>query len=225
MTARILVVTGTDTGVGKTLVTRALGASLAARGRRVVAIKPVESGCGGGEPEDGRLLAAATGQAAPTEALVRLRAPVAPPVAADEEGVELEPAGWLAAVRDAANDADPVLVEGAGGLLSPLAWDATILDLAAELAGELIVVAANRLGCLNHTALTASVARDRGVPVLATVLSDADEDATDVSRARNAAALHRTLPSVPVFELPRASDLDAARAFLAGLYALVEKTS
>src|SRR6185436_1437495 len=86
-----LVVAGTDTGVGKTWVCAALARALVERGLRVTAVKPVESGCGEtvGPEEDGVVLAEATGQERPREALLRLRAPVAPPVAADLEGVEV----------------------------------------------------------------------------------------------------------------------------------------
>jgi dethiobiotin synthetase len=91
----VVCVTGTDTEVGKTWVTAALGAALVAQGRSVVAIKPVESGVALDGVEDGALLAEATGQRAPLQALTRLRAPVAPPVAADREGVRLDALGTL----------------------------------------------------------------------------------------------------------------------------------
>jgi len=80
-----LVITGTDTGVGKTWVGRVLSHALVAAGRRVVAVKPVETGCGnpGSHLEDGALLAAATGQAEPRAALHRFAAPVAPALAAE----------------------------------------------------------------------------------------------------------------------------------------------
>ena len=223
--ARVLVMTGTDTEVGKTLVTRAVAAGLAARGRSVVAIKPVESGCNDTEQEDGRRLATATGQSAPTEALVRLTTPVAPPIAADAEGVALDASAWLATIREHRGGNDVVLVEGAGGLLSPLTWDATILDMACDLEAEMIVVVANRLGCINHAAMTVSCIRSRGLVVRAMVLSDVTEDGGDASRTGNAAALHRAIPDVPLFELPHVTDLEGARGLLAGLVAWIEKTS
>lgn len=225
MTARIIAMTGTDTEVGKTLVTRAVAAGLVARRQDVVAIKPAESGCRDTDDEDGRLLAAATGQKEPTEALVRLKTPVAPPIAADAEGVTLDASAWMKTIRKHAEERDVVLVEGAGGLLSPVTWDVTLLDMAGELEAEVIVVVANRLGCINHAAMTVACARHRGLVVRAMVLSDVTEDVSDASRTGNAAALHRALPDVPLFELPHVSDLDAARGFLAGLSAWIEKTS
>ena len=86
---RYVIVTATDTGVGKTFVTEAL-ARLWSRDRRVVAIKPFESGIAEGSGGDGERLARATGQVAPTRALVRLRAPLTPALAADREGVTID---------------------------------------------------------------------------------------------------------------------------------------
>ena len=108
----IICVTGTDTEVGKTLVTAALGAALVAKGKRVVAIKPVESGVSAGGVEDGVTLAMATGQKAPTHALTRLAAPVAPPLAADREQVRLEPNHWRDEVLRYSRGVDVTLVEG-----------------------------------------------------------------------------------------------------------------
>jgi hypothetical protein len=111
---RIVLVTGTDTGVGKTLVTAGLARNLSDRGVRVLAIKPVETGCGGtaSEGEDGRILATAARQQAPTEALTRLRAPLAPPVAADLESANLDMGFWRSALHEYAEKSEVVLVEG-----------------------------------------------------------------------------------------------------------------
>src|SRR5688500_7646315 len=102
MSPRFVVVTGTDTGVGKTVVTAGLARALVQAGRRTVAIKPVESGCAGaaaGAEEDGVVLAAATGQAAPREALIRLRDAVTPALAAEREGVAIEIEALAGAIR------------------------------------------------------------------------------------------------------------------------------
>src|SRR5687768_15575546 len=104
---RFLVVTGTDTGVGKTLVTAGLALALTRAGRRVVAIKPLESGCGDSpELEDGATLARATGQARPRQALVRLGAPLAPALAAEREGVALDVDSLALRVRALTEGAD-----------------------------------------------------------------------------------------------------------------------
>jgi len=211
---RVLLVTGTDTGVGKTVVACGLARALAARGRRVVALKPVESGCPEtlSEEEDGVRLALAARQAEPPAALVRLRAPVAPPLAADREGTALDARTWIEATRELAAGHEFTLLEGAGGLLSPLTWETTALDLARELSAAALVVAPDRLGCLNHTLLTLRALEDEGVPVVGVVLS-APETA-DMSTGTNAASLRRVAPDVRVAELRRLRDPEEAAAAL-----------
>lgn len=191
-----LLVTGTDTEVGKTHVGEALCRALTVQGVKIVAIKPVESGCDGSFVEDGERLATATGQVAPLQALECLKTPVAPPVAAALEDATLTPASWSQAILGA--EADLVLFEGAGGALSPLDWGVTALDLAVEVGASALLVSANRLGVLNHTALTIEACQSRGIRVLGVVLNDASEDATDASRETNLWSLRRMYPEVPV---------------------------
>ncbi|HEX5385868.1 MAG TPA: dethiobiotin synthase [Gemmatimonadales bacterium] len=215
-----VLVTGTDTGVGKTWAGCALAHALRAVGRRVIAVKPVESGCGdsGAEPaagEDGERLAAATGQAAPRRALRRFRAAIAPAAAADlESGNPSEAAGTLeldqiaAEIEAAAGDADVLLVEGAGGLLSPMAWDWTAVDLARTLDASALVIASDRLGTINHTLLTLSALDLAGVRVAGVVLSA--PAAPDASTGGNAAAIMRLSGIDRVRAVPRVDDPAAA---------------
>ena len=213
MSAPILVITGTDTGVGKTVVSAGLAKALVARGVATVAIKPVESGIDELTPheEDGAHLARATGQAAPSQAVTRLGAPVAPPVAAELEGVTLDDGVWTRAVMEASMTADFVIVEGAGGLLSPLAWDTTLLDLAGVWGADAVVVASNKLGVINHTRLTLTALRDSGIRPRAVVLSECPS--SDPSIVSNAESLRRLEPGLPVLELPRLPEpVDAASA-------------
>jgi dethiobiotin synthetase len=211
---RFLLVTGTDTGAGKTVVACALARALTARGRRVVAIKPVESGCAGGAGEDGVRLAAATGQREPRAALVRLAEPVAPPVAAEREAVELRPHAWEEAARGAAAASDLVMLEGAGGLLSPLAWGYDARDLARALGAgggrvAALVVAPDRLGTLSHCRLVAEALGNGGVVILGFVL--VAPEAGDGSTGRNAEALERCGVG-PVATLARLTDPAAVGA-------------
>jgi 8-amino-7-oxononanoate synthase len=203
----IVVVTGIDTEVGKTHVSAALARQLTARGSRVIAIKPAETGIFAGRdtPEDGQVLAEATGQAWPREALTCLRTPVAPPVAAELEGVTLDPGSWIAAIRRAAEQADVVLVEGAGGLLSPLDWEYTLRDLARDVGASVVLVAANRLGCLNHTLLTLEALEAARLPVLGVIFNDAHPQASDASRTSNLSALGRLRPSLAVSAVSHAA--------------------
>src|SRR5581483_5566903 len=130
-----LFVTGTDTGVGKTVATAAIACALAAASRRVAVLKPAQTGVEPGQPGDAEFVLAALGSAqAPGSACVyRLRAPAAPLVAAQAEGVVLD----LGRIHDAyatlRESHDVVLLEGAGGLLVPLAEGASMADLAAAL--------------------------------------------------------------------------------------------
>lgn len=206
---RVVLVAGTDTGVGKTVVAAGLLRVLRARGRSVVAVKPVESGCSDDpEAEDGAILARAAGQTEPRAALVRLREPLAPPVAAEREGVVLDHRPWAAEIRRLARGRDLVLVEGAGGLLSPLTWECSALDLARELGAAALVVGADRLGVQNHVLLTERALAGAGVEVLGAVLSAPGEP--DASTGGNGAALRRLRPDLRVISLPRLRDAAAA---------------
>jgi dethiobiotin synthetase len=197
---RIIFVTGTDTGVGKTFVGAALLAALSRAGRNVVGVKPVETGCGGAisPEEDGAILAAASGQSSPRAALTRLRMPVAPPIAADAEGAALSLDTWYDAIDRLSEQHDLVLVEGAGGLLSPLTWRANLRDLIVTTNGRALVVASDRLGTINHVLLTLEAL---GRFALGVVLSA--PAAPDASTESNAAALRKLLPDVRLASIAR----------------------
>jgi dethiobiotin synthetase len=181
-----LFVTGTDTGVGKTFVACALATAFRVRGRRVAVMKPVETGVVG-EPEDAMRLRAAAGDPAPLDEICpyRLRAPLAPAVAAHMEGVRIDVERLVALVRRRMAVADVLLVEGAGGLLVPLVDRMTWADFAARLALPVLIVAANRLGTINHCALTAQAAAAAGLGVRGFVLSQPTRT-SDESTATNA---------------------------------------
>jgi dethiobiotin synthetase len=168
---RGLFVTGTDTGVGKTVVTAALALTLKARGEDVGVVKPVQTGDG-----DGAALKAWAGLAEDVDEIApySFRAPLAPLVAARLEGRTLELEEVAARVRSLAERHEIVLVEGAGGLLVPVGPDWTIADLAAALGLPLLVVARPGLGTVNHTLLTIEVARHEGLEVAAVVLNGDD---------------------------------------------------
>jgi dethiobiotin synthetase len=184
-----LLVTGTDTNVGKTFVSCALIAALRARGRRVAVMKPVETGVRE-TPEDALALRAAATDPAPLDAVcpVRLRAPLAPSVAARLEGTRIDPADLVRRVTARASDADLLLVEGAGGLLVPIAGRFTFADLALGCRLPLLVVGANRLGTVNHMALTARAAAQCGLAVHGFVLSQ-PQPLADESAPTNAAEI------------------------------------
>lgn len=223
MSARFVVVAGTDTGVGKTFVASGIARALATRGLRVVAVKPVETGCASPDPadgEDGVELARATAQREPLAALERLRAPLAPAVAAELEGASIDVDALTDRIAACGRAADVVLVEGAGGLLSTLSWTRDLTHVASRLDAPVLLVGADRLGTLNHVRLSLQVLLDAWVMPLGVVLSA--PPAPDASTGRNAAALRRLSPipqlsAVPLadrlLELPRlAPPDDPARA-------------
>ena len=172
-----LFVTGTDTGVGKTWVAVALTRLLVQRGLSVCPRKPVESGCASGEdgllPQD----AAALWKAADsTESLHQvcaypLRAALSPERAAALEGRTLTLDQLVTACQSGIGADNFLLVEGAGGLLSPLATGTTNADLAAALQLPMLVVAADRLGVINHILLTVEALQHRALPLVGVVLN------------------------------------------------------
>jgi dethiobiotin synthetase len=170
-----ILVTGTDTGVGKTVVACAVAAGLVERGVAVAVWKPVETGVAGAPPEgtDAERLARASGRMDPIDAICpyRFHAPLAPAIAARLEGttVDVDRLGRLYAQR--AQEAEIVVVEGAGGLLVPLADRVTYVELARRLGLPLVIVVPNRLGAINHAALTARVAAVEGLAVVGFVLN------------------------------------------------------
>lgn len=216
-----LAVVGTDTGVGKTVVTAALVSRLRDAGRDARAIKPVQTGYP--EDDDARVVRAVCGD---DDAAVRLHAygePLAPAVAARRAGDSLQYSDLLGECRDALADAEVGVLEGAGGLRVPLAPDGTdppgatdtgtdssgpdgsgsvaeIVDLVADLDLRALVVARSGLGTLNHTALTVEALRRRDVPVSGIVLNEY-EGAT-VAERTNPDELER-MCEYPVWPLPR----------------------
>jgi dethiobiotin synthetase len=149
---RTIFITGTDTGVGKTMLTALLAAFLRSRNIRVAALKPV---CSGGR-DDARTLHAALGGELTLDEINpwHFRAPIAPALAARREKQQVKLAPVLAHVRAMRKNFDVVLVEGAGGLLSPLGANFDSRDLISALRATPVVVAPNRLGVVNHVLLT-----------------------------------------------------------------------
>jgi dethiobiotin synthetase len=173
----VLVVSGTGTGVGKTVVTAALAALAAAAGSRVAVVKPAQTGVGPDEPgdlDDVRRLAAVTD----LHEYARLPDALSPAAAARRAGVPpLDLRDVAARVLALADDRDLVVVEGAGGLL--VRYDdtgTTIADLARLLGAEVLVVVDPSLGTLNHTALTLEALAHRGLPLAGVVLGAWPED-------------------------------------------------
>jgi dethiobiotin synthetase len=192
---RGLFVTGTDTGVGKTVLSAALLAAIAAEGGSVSAHKPAvtgldepgEGGTNGVWPPDHELLAAAAGMDAERVAPFRYGPAVSPQLAAELAGERIDREQVLAAGAAAmGNGGDPqrtLIVEGVGGLFSPLAEDFTVCDLAAALRLPLLIAARAGLGTINHTLLTVQAARAAGLTVRAVVLTPWPEQPSRLERS------------------------------------------
>jgi dethiobiotin synthetase len=223
-TGRGFFVTGTDTGVGKTLVTCALLHAFAARGARVVGMKPVAAGArqsaDGLRNDDVEQILAAGNVAAPRQ-LVNpycFEPPIAPHIAAREAGIEIEFQRIEHAYRELTQLADVVIVEGAGGFYVPLNARENTADLAQRLGLPVLLVVGIRLGCLNHALLTAPAVHACGLALSGWVANHVDSQMAHADA--NVAALTERFAMPPVAHIgfsfppdPRriAADLDLDR--------------
>lgn len=191
-------VTGTDTGVGKTYVTALLTRALRRAGLDTVALKPI---CCGPRDDVTALHAAAEETLTPDEINpIWLDAPAAPLVAAREAGLSIDPAAldrWFAAVG---SGRESVLVEGVGGWIVPVAEKFSSADFAVRLGLPVLVVVANRLGCLNHTLLTLESIRARGLACAGLILNT-PEAAPSIATATNRAVLEEVAEAPILFEI------------------------
>lgn len=169
-------VTGTDTGIGKTVVACALAAELTGRGLDVGVMKPAQSGfvsCAeGGLTGDAAYLAEAAGVTDPPELVnpYSFSEPLSPYHASAKESVEIDIEKIVSACEALGRRHDLMIVEGAGGLLAPLTRDSTMGDLAFRLGLPLLIVSHPFLGHINHTLLTVKAALSMGVRVAGIVL-------------------------------------------------------
>ncbi|MBI2924672.1 MAG: dethiobiotin synthase [Verrucomicrobia bacterium] len=209
--ARILFVTGTDTGVGKTLLTALLLVHLRERGICARAMKPVSSG----GREDAKLFFELLERRVPLDEInpFYFDEPVAPLLAAKRSGRITELGDVLGAIRSERSQCDYLLVEGAGGLLSPLGKDFSAAELIRELGCSVLVVGKNQLGVINHVRLTLAVLQIVGATMVKVVLDGCEE--ADHSTAANVELLRNLLHSEDVFTVPflghRAAQVQCAK--------------
>jgi dethiobiotin synthetase len=205
-----LFVTGTDTGVGKTQIAAGLAVALRARGIDVGVMKPVETGC---PRRRGRLLSLdamtlreASGS---RDALYlinpyRFREPLAPMVAAEVSGRQIEIRTLKERFDHLADRHRVILVEGSGGLMAPITDTETFLDFAGLLRLPLLVVIGSRLGALNHARLTVEAALHARLPVAGAILNHPNKDRSLAQRT-NLLALRRVLPVPVLAQIPHCS--------------------
>lgn len=220
-------VTGTDTGIGKTVVACAIAARAVQLGLRVAAMKPVESGIddrivsASGPSSDAERLQIASGANDPMT-LVRpyvLEEPLAPMVAAQRADIAIDLATLDSACATLSVDRQLMLIEGAGGLLVPITPSCSFLDLFARWQCSLIIVAGNRLGVLNHVLLTVRAAEAANIPVRAVVLTQFTDRDAGIAEATNYDALVTLLPRHAIYRFPwidRTDDLGALAAAAEG---------
>jgi dethiobiotin synthetase len=209
---RAIFITGTDTGVGKTFFTCALAALLRADGYRVGVMKPAETGCAVRDgklfPDDAWRLKEASGSTDSIEKICpyRLPEPMAPSIAAERANVKIDIDHLLAVGRDIGAKHDITLVEGAGGLMVPLVGSFTYADFARVAKLPLIVVAANKLGAINHLLLTLEQASSKGLLVVGYLLNQVTAESTLATETNREVLAAMT--GVPCLgEMPFASDI------------------
>ncbi len=214
-------ITATGTGVGKTWLATALASACVERGKRIAAVKPIETGVDP-DPVDALALATACGDLslATAPGLYRAKEPLAPYAIEKRGGPRIGSLRALSKrVRELGSHADYTIVEGVGGVLVPLDREHTIADLAALLDLQTVLVARNALGVLSYTLTAVEALRKRNVSVRAIVLNHVDRAyKDDLSRSSNADVLADYLPRIPILRAPRVqspSDLvDAASNLL-----------
>lgn len=207
---RGLFVTGTDTGVGKTVVAAGIAAGLKARGLNVGVMKPVAAG----GREDAEVLCRAAEAADDMDLInpVCLHHPLSPNVAARRQGVEVDLGRIEHAARRLAEHRDLLIVEGAGGLLVPIRDDCLMADLVLRLDLPLLVVARRGLGTINHTLMTVECSKARGITVLGVIYNDAEVTEEGIAERTNPRVIERLSGVACVGTVPFAVSLKVAQA-------------
>ncbi len=209
-------VTGTDTGIGKTYVSCLLLQVLAARYQSVVGMKPIAAGGEHGQWQDVERLYAAGNVAVSQDDRnpYALQAPIAPHIAAGQEGVAIEIARIRQCYDRLTNSADVVVVEGVGGFLVPINADETTADLARALSLPVILVVGMRLGCINHALLTVQAIKHAGLHLAGWVANCIDPGMLMLEE--NIAALQQRIDAPLLGKVPFAETPDMVQ--LAGCF-------
>lgn len=209
-------VTGTDTEIGKTLISSALLHALVRTGARAAGMKPVAAGAelrnGSWHNEDVDSLAKESNAGLPRELTTPylLREAAAPHIAAQREGIAIDLAHILCCYQQVAAQADAVVVEGVGGFCVPLSQDADTAELAKGLGLPVIMTVGLRLGCINHAILTAQAIAARGLTLAGWVANRVDADMAYAEE--NVEALRARLPAPLLGIVPRLAQPTAAAA-------------
>ncbi len=224
-----MLVTGTDTGVGKTFVASGLAAALSRRGFRVGVMKPVETGCpergGNLEPDDALRLKHYSGCRETLDTLCpyRFSAPRAPWVASLEAGSEIEISRLSQNYREILANHQITLVEGAGGLMVPIRAGFNFADLAREWNLSVLLVTTAKLGTLNHTLLSLTYLRQGGFKTCGYLINTHQPTPADLVES-NQLALRRLAPEPRIGEVPYQEGLASNAASPDSLASLFESS-
>ncbi len=224
--AKGIFITGTDTEVGKTFIAGGLARMWLKSGKRVGVMKPVESGCAksdnGLQPHDALFLKEMSSSTDDLDLIVpyRLENPLAPSVAAELEGVEIDLENVKSIYQQLELKHDLMLVEGSGGLLAPLYKTFTNADLINLLGIPVIVVARNALGTINHTLLTVEYARSNGFTILGIIINSLSPD-SDLSTKTNPQVIKKLsgvplLGVIPYLPPPQQEDVALVAELISG---------
>lgn len=203
---RMIFITGTDTGIGKTVVTAALMAGMQARGVHCAPVKPVQTGCQDGADDLAWCLSFSDPVFSASErsqlALHRFPLPASPHLAAREAGQRLTVQSLETRITDLSNHWTPLLIEGAGGLLAPINEAETMCDLIEALQASIVLVTRDTLGTINHTALAINELGRRGLTPAAVVINAVTPAGDDVDRrirADNVQVIKQRAAPCPVY--------------------------
>ena len=208
-------ITGTDTGIGKTLVSAALIHALQNQGLRVAGMKPVASGCfktaEGRRNEDADQLLAAINIRADYELACpyRLLSPIAPHLAAAEEGIRISSAHIMQCFKQLRLLSDAIVVEGVGGWQVPLNERYDMPDLARQMDLRVVIVVGGRLGCINHALLTSQAILASGLEVGGWVFNQVDTEMLQVAEVKE--TLRARMPGPLIADIPWQDEVDPAK--------------
>ena len=205
-------IAGTDTGVGKTYIAANLLAGLG-QGHRVSGyIKPFQTGC---RNIEGMLASADVGEVkgllggdVECHVLHAYELPACPYLAARKAGARIDVQSAVEWTRRTGGRYEVTVVEGAGGLMVPLTEGETILDFAVGVGYPIILVTANKLGCINHSLMSIHILKERGVDIKALVLNDLEPVAGDEAAEANAEIIAAFAPGIEIVRVKHGGDFN-----------------
>jgi dethiobiotin synthetase len=217
--ARGVFVTGTDTGVGKTVAAGAIVHQLRQAGIKVGVFKPIATGCElrreGLVSRDAEFLAHCSDTVSPLEQInpIRFREPLAPLAAADRAKSDINWDEMQLSYRNIVKQHDLVVVEGIGGAMVPIQKDYLVLDLMVDLSLPVVIVARSGLGTINHTLLTLEACRQRKLQVLGIVINRYQADSADIAEETNPRVIAEVgrIPVLAVLPDDKETDLRSGR--------------